>query len=270
MSRLCALFGVSRPGYYARLSRGVSRRTEQDRILMLQIQGIFDKNKGRYGGPRIHHALRRAGVRVSRRRVERLMRAGGMRGRVARIYRSRPGLHKVYGRHQNLLWSHRAKKPDQIWVGDVTYVRSPKRWSYLAMVMDRCSLRIVGWRVARRRGTDLTRHAFNAAFHSRQPERLIFHSDRGSEYCAADFGERLGALGVRQSTTRGGAPEDNPHAESFFHTLKAELIHGASFASEEDLRTRVREYVRYYNHERLHSSLGYRPPAEFEAQISMK
>lgn len=270
MSRLCALFGVSRPGYYARIRRGASRRAEQDRVLMPQILGIFDKNKGRYGSPRVHQALRRAGVRVSRRRVERLMRAGGMRGRVARIYRSRPGLHKVYGRHQNLLWKHRAKKPDQIWVGDVTYVRSPKRWSYIATVMDRCSLRIVGWRIARKRGTDLTGHAFNAAFRSRRPERLIFHSDRGSEYCAADFGERLDALGVRQSTTRGGAPEDNPHAESFFHTLKAELIHGASFASEGDLRTRVREYVRYYNCERLHSSLGYRPPAEFEAQISTK
>jgi putative transposase len=103
VSRLCALFGVSRPGYYARLHRGVSRRTEQDRILLVQIRGLFDENKGRYGSPRIHQALKRAGVRVSRRRVERLMRAGDMRGRVARVYRSRPGLHKVYGRHKNLL-----------------------------------------------------------------------------------------------------------------------------------------------------------------------
>ena len=268
MSRLCALFGVSRPGYYARIKRGVSRRAEQDRVLLSQIEEISDKNKGRYGSPRVHQALRRAGVRTSRRRVERLMRAAGLRGRVARIYRSRPGLHKVYGRHKNLLWNHDARKPDQIWVGDVTYVRTPKRWSYLAMVMDRCSLRLVGWRVARRRGTDLTRAAFDAAFRSRQPGKLIFHSDRGSEYCAADFGARLKALGVRQSTTRGGAPEDNPHAESFFHSLKAELIHGATFASEEDLRTAVKEYAHYYNHERLHSSLGYRPPAEFEAQIS--
>jgi len=250
VSRLCALFGVTRAGFYARIKRGVSHRTEQDRFLTSRIREIFDRHRGMYGSPRVHHALKRDGLQLSRRRVERLMRAGGMRGRVVRVYRSNPRLHRIYGQSPNRLWNHRAEKPDRVWVADVTYLRAAKRWSYLAVVLDQCSRRILSWQLSRARGTELTRRAFDAAFQDRQPDRLIFHSDRGVEYAAPGFRDRLTALGVRQSMTRGGAPEDNPHAESFFHSLKAEVIHGITFASEKDLRTCLQEYVRYYNHER--------------------
>jgi transposase InsO family protein len=138
------------------------------------------------------------------------------------------------------------------------------------VLLDQHSRRVLAWRLARTRGTDLTLAVFNAAFQTRQPNGLIFHSDRGMEYAAPAYRNRLEEAGVLQSMSRGGAPEDNPHAESFFHSLKAEAIHGVTFASEESLRSCVREYVRYYNYERLHSSLGYLSPAAFEAQITGK
>jgi putative transposase len=150
----------------------------------------------------------------------------------------------------------------------VTYLRVAKHWCYLAVVMDQFSRRVVGWSLRRVRGTPLTRAAFDHAFRRRRPRRLIFHSDRGIEYAAPAFRDRLKALGVRQSMTRGGTPGDNAHAESFFHSLKADVVHGVQFASDESLRSCVRRYVRYYNHERLHSSLGYRSPAEYERQVA--
>ena len=118
------------------------------------------------------------------------------------------------------------------------------------------------------RGTPLTRAAFDPAFRRRRPRRLIFHSDRGIEYAAPAFRDRLKALGVRQSMTRGGAPGDNAHAESFFHSLKADVVHGVAFSSDDSLRSCVSRYVRYYNYRRLHSSLGYLSPVEYERQAA--
>lgn len=270
MNRLCALYGVSRAGYYARISRGECRRTKQDRDLAKTIRTIFDDNKGRCGSRRVHHELKRTGHDVGRRRVERLMRADQLRGRAARIYRPKAKLKQLHAQHPNRLWRHQAVSPNQVWVADVTYIRAGARWSYLAIILDQWSRRLLGWRLARTRGTWLTRAVFMDAFLERRPDQLIFHSDRGSEYTAPGFCDGLAALGVLQSTTRGGAPEDNPHAESFFHSLKAEMIHGVRFDNEESLRSAIADYVRYYNCKRLHSSLGYRPPAEFEAQIGLK
>ena len=268
MSRLCALYGVTRAGYYAWRTRAESAHSEQDRELGQAIRRIFDANAGTYGSPRVQQQLLAEGRHVSRRRVARLMRAAGLRGRVVRVYRSNPRLHRLYGQHPNRLWERQPKKPDAIWVGDVTYLRVAKHWCYLALVMDRFSRRVVGWSLKRVRGTQLTRAAFDQAFRRRQPRRLIFHSDRGIEYAAPAFRDRLKALGVRQSMTRGGSPGDNAHAESFFHSLKADVVHDVEFTSDENLRSCVRRYVRYYNHRRLHSSLGYRSPVEYERQVA--
>jgi putative transposase len=268
VSRLCALYGVTRAGYYAWRARAESAHSERDRVLVKAIRRIFEASEGTYGSPRVQRELLGEGWKVSRRRVERLMRAAGLRGRVVRVYRSNPRLHQLYAQHPNRLWERRARKPDAIWVGDVTYLRVAKHWCYLAVVMDQFSRRVVGWSLRRVRGTPLTRAAFDHAFRRRRPRRLIFHSDRGIEYAAPGFRDRLKALGVRQSMTRGGTPGDNAHAESFFHSLKADVVHGVQFASDESLRSCVRRYVRYYNHERLHSSLGYRSPAEYERQVA--
>jgi len=268
VSRLCRLLKVSPAGYYAWHKRGSSTHTERDRELTSMIRRIFEGSGGTYGCPRIHQELRKHGVRVSMRRVARLMRAGGMRGRVVRVYRSRAKQRQMYAAHENQVRHQEATRPDAVWVGDVTYLKVARHWCYLAIVLDQYSRRILAWALWLTRGTQLTRSVFDAAYRVRQPDRLIFHSDRGIEYTAPGFRDRLTTLGVRQSTTRGGSPGENAHAESFFHSLKADVIHGVLFMTDESLRACIRRYVRFYNHKRLHSSLGYRSPAEFERQAA--
>jgi transposase InsO family protein len=265
VSRLCALYGVRRAGYYAWRERPESAHAEQDRKLSRQIVALYTAHQGRYGSPRIHRELIGAGWRVSRRRLERLMRAAGLRARVARVYRANPALHRFFGQHPNRLTGRGARRPDQVWVGDVTYLPAAGRWHFLAVVLDQCSRRVVAWRLARRRDTALTRQVLEAAVRRRRPPRgLIFHSDRGSEYVGSALRDRLRALGIRQSAALRG-PEDNAHMESFFHSLKAELVHGARFESQPALRQAIARYVRYYNHERLHSALAYRSPVDYES-----
>ena len=269
MTRLCALYGVTRAGFYAWRARHESARREQDRTLTVHIQALFSASDRTYGSPRIHRALRAAKVRISRRRVERLMGAAGLRARLARLYRSNPGLHQFFGQHPNRLWKRCAKARDRIWVGDLTYVAVAGQWRYLAIVMDQFSRRILSWSLSRTRSTVLTRAAIDRAVRRRQPGRgLIFHSDRGSEYAGALFRDRLVALGIRQSMTRGGAPSENAHMESFFHSFKADIVHGVRFTSDAELRQQVRRYVRYYNHRRLHSSLSYRSPVDYERRAA--
>lgn len=269
MKRLCGLCGVSRAGYYAWRGRETSARSEQDRQLLERIRRVFKRSRRTYGSPRVQRELARQGIRVSRRRVERLMRAAGLRARVVGVYRSNSRLHVHYQQHPNLLWQAQARGVDRVWVGDVTYLRVGRAWRFLAMVMDQHSRRVLGWSLARVRSTRLTRAALDHAVRQRRPQPgLIFHSDRGSEYLGTGFSARLRALGMRQSTTRGGTPADNAHAESFFHSMKADMLHGVTFADEQALRRCVAGYVRYYNHERLHSSLGYRSPVAYERQAA--
>jgi transposase InsO family protein len=231
VTRLCALYGVTRAGYYAWRSRPASAHAEQDRKLTQRIVALFQAHQGRYGSPRIHRELTGGGWRVSRRRVERLMRAAGLRARVARVYRANPALHRFFDQHPNRLPATAARRPDRVWVGDVTYLPVAGRWHFLAVVLDQCSRRVLAWRLGRRRDAHLTRHVLDAAVRRRRPARgLIFHSDRGSEYVGATLRDRLRALGIRQSSALRG-PEDNAHMESFFHSLKAELVHGARFVS---------------------------------------
>ena len=259
------LLGVSRAGYYAWRRRPESKRREQDRVLLSEVETVFRASGGTYGSPRLQKELSVRGFSISRRRVERLMGLAGLRARVSRVYRSKPGRRRLFEKHPNRLWTMQARKPGEIWVGDVTYLKVEGRWRFLAVVLDQYSRRVVGWSLGGVRCGALTRSAFNRAFRSRPPQgTLIFHSDRGSEYAGTALGNRLRELGVLQSMTRGGSPSDNAHAESFFHSLKAEVVHGAHFSDEKALRRCLRRYVRFYNHQRLHSSLGYLSPVSFE------
>jgi transposase InsO family protein len=197
------------------------------------------------------------------------MRAAGLRARVVQIYRANPHLHRFYSQHPNRLSTRAATRPDRIWVGDITYLPLAGRWHFLAVVLDQWSRRVLAWRLGRTRDARLTQAVLDAAVRRRHPRPgLIFHSDRGSEYAANAFRDRLRALGIRQSATRVGTPGDNAHMESFFHSLKAELIHCARFTTEQQLRLALHGYVRYYNHGRRHSALGYRAPAAYESRVA--
>lgn len=265
MTRLCRLFTVTRAGFYAWRKRPASARRRQDRVLLGEMRAIFECSGGTYGSPRIYESLAVRGHRVSRRRVERLMRADGMRARVARVYRPKVGTHRWFGQHPNHVRRTHATRPNQIWVGDLTYLAVAGRWWYLAVVLDQYSRRVLAWRLGSTRDSRLTRAVVDAALRRRRPTRdLIFHSDRGSEFLGTPFRTRLAMHGVRQSMTRGGAPGENAHMESFFHSLKADVIHGRSFQAVTELRHQLRRYVQYYNHQRLHSALDYQSPVDYE------
>jgi transposase InsO family protein len=258
---------VTRAGYYAWRHRPRSAHAEQDRCFLDQITRLFRAHDGRYGSPRIHHALELEGWTLSRRRVARLMRTAGLRAKAVHGYRAKAGTHRFYGQHPNRVGRRRATGLNQIWVGDITFVPVAGQWRYLAVVMDQCSRRVLAWTLRRRRDAHATRAVLNAAVRRRRPASgAIFHSDRGSEYLAAPFRDRITALGLRQSASARG-PGDNAHMESFFHSLKAEVTRGVAFPTEGALRHQLTRYVRYYNATRQHSALGYLSPIAFERAI---
>lgn len=267
MRRVCALYSVTRSGYYAWRHRGDSRRRRQDRVLLEKIHATFARTRGTYGSPRIHRALAAAGIRVSRRRVARLMREAGLRARALKLYRRIPGLHGFFTSIPNRQLDRLTTAPDQVWVADITYLRVAGAWRYLAVVMDRYSRRIIGWSLSAAKDARLTLAALNRAVRNRRPRPgIIFHSDRGVEYAAYAFRERLATLGFVQSMNRPREITDNAHMESFFHSMKSDTVHGFSFADETDLEQLLRSYIPYYNGVRLHSGIGYCSPVEYEAQ----
>jgi transposase InsO family protein len=267
VSALCRRYGVTRGGFYSWRRRGTSAHAEQDRQLAGEIARLFVVHHERYGSPRLHRLLRGAGWVVSRRRVARLMRAAGLRAKAVRGYRPKARIHRRYAQHPNRLWTTRVERPNQVWVGDITYLRVGASWRYLAVVMDQYSRRVLAWSLTRRRTAAVTCGVLTRAATRRGGRGVIFHSDRGSEYMGAPFCAHLARLGFVQSASVRG-PGDNAHMESFFHSLKAELTRGAVFTDEHQLRGALRHYLHYYNTTRLHSSLDYRSPLAFEQQTA--
>ena len=268
MAFLCRRYQVSRSGFYAWAGRDGSQRQRNDEELGARIERIHRDSGARYGSPRVHEVLRREGLPCSNKRVARLMRELGLRARVSRLYRKGSGVvRRFFAKTGNLrLDEPLPTRTDQIWVGDLTYLRLGKRWRYLATVMDLFSRRIIGWTLARNRTTEVTLRALKRAISARTPKPgLLFHSDRGIEYSAYGYQDYLKANGIVPSMNRPRNCQDNAHMESFFHSLKAELTHRRSFASDAELNACVAGYIdRFYNEKRIHSSLGYHSPVEFE------
>jgi transposase InsO family protein len=234
---------------------------------MQDITRVYEQSRGLYGGPRVHKGLAHEGVRVGRKRVERLMREAGLVGKVTKIYRRMPGVERFYMRHRNL----RLQRPapahvDQQWVGDLTYIKVGGQWRYLAAVMDVYSRKIIGWSLGEQKTAELTLRALKQALRHRHPKSgLIFHTDRGVEYGADLIQNELQRHGIEPSMNRPGSCTDNAHMESFFHSLKAERIHGETFGSERELRMAIAGYIdQFYNPIRLHSGIGYVSPSRFE------
>jgi putative transposase len=262
---LCVRHGVTRAGFYAWRRRVPSAHLRQDQRLLARIRAVFEASDETYGSPRVHAALRQAGFRLGRKRVSRLMRSAGLKARSARIYRRTPGTRRFYGAIPNRILGLNTTATGQIWVGDVTYLRCAGRWRYLAVVLDRHSRRVLGWSLRPRRDLSLTRAALNRALLRHRPSPgLVFHSDRGVEYSAYAFRARLAAVGITQSMKRPREICDNAFAESFFHSLKADVIHARIFDDDRALNHVLSRYVRRYNRSRLHSSLGYLSPINYE------
>jgi putative transposase len=236
--------------------------------LTAEIVRLFAVHRECYGSPRLHRALVNTGWSCSRRRVARLMRAVGLRAKAVRGYRAKAGIRARFAQHPNRLWATQVSRPDQVWVGDITYLRVRGGWRYLAIVMDQYSRRILAWTLTRRRTARETCHVLTLALQQRRRVRsLIFHSDRGSEYMATAFCAFVAERGLQQSANVRG-PGDNAHAESFFHSLKAELTRGVTFLTDRALRVALADYLRYYNTRRLHSALGYQSPIAFERRVA--
>jgi len=262
---MCRLYGVTRAGYYAWRSRERSERERQNARLAQRIRVVHRGSRGTYGSPRVYQALRKQGCGASENRVARVMRAHGIKARVATIRYTNPTLRRFFAGGRNEQLNVDLKARDQVWVGDITYLKVGSIYRYLAVVMDKYSRRVLGWAYGKRKDVALTLRALDRAVRARKPARgLIFHTDRGIEYAAGAFKARLAELGITQSMNRPGKVTDNIYIESFFHSMKADIVHGLTFTEDRQMESAVRGYIPFYNGTRLHSSLNYVPPATYE------
>ncbi len=238
ISVLCRTYKVTRSGYYGWRQRRYSPRQTQNQELSARIAAIYDASDGIYGSPRVHLSLKAEGVRVGRKRVAGLMRRMELKGRCGRIYQSqrRSSVKRFFKGIPNRSLERVATGPDQVWVGDITYLKAGGQWRYLAVVMDKYSRRILSWSLSARKDARLTLRALDRAVARRQPARgLIFHSDRGIEYGAFVMQRRLAQLGIVQSMNRPEAKmTDNALMESFFHSMKAEGWMAERFLTSSD------------------------------------
>jgi transposase InsO family protein len=264
---LCRVLRVSRAGYYAWAGRGASARARADEDLAVQIAAVHARSRATYGTPRVHAALRAAGVRTSRRRVARLMRAAGLAGCRRRRRVRTTVADATHTPAPNLVArDFTAPAVDRLWLGDITYVPTREGWLYLAVLLDAHSRRVVGWAMADHLRTELALDALAMALHTRRPgPGLVHHTDRGCQYTAAAYRARLASAGLVSSMSRSGDCLDNAMAESFFATLKAELIDAQVWPTRAAARTAIFEWLEvFYNRQRAHSALAYQPPAIFE------
>ena len=267
----CDFFEVSRAAYYER-RRGVpSQREVADAELSEKINAVFAESNGTYGSPRVHKELVNRGVPCGRRRVRRLMRRAGLEGRCKKRWRKTTVPDPAAEAAKDLIQRHfgPCEELDRRYVGDITYIATWEGWAYLATVIDLASRRVVGWALADHMRTELVADALEMAFVQRRPPQgAIFHSDRGCQYTSRDYGELARANGVVLSVGLAGECWDNAVAESFFATIKRELIDTRSWPTRAGLRRALFEYIEgWYNTRRLHSSLGYRSPAYYEALV---
>lgn len=266
---MCRVLEVARTGYYAWRRRPPSARAQMDTQLRVAIRAIHAASHGRYGRPRIHRALRAQQLRCSPKRVGRLMRLEGLRGKRTRRYRTTTEADGTPPAPNRLARHFQVARPNQVWVSDVTACWTAQEWLYLAVVLDLASRRVVGWAAGATPGQELTLAALQQALRWRAPAGgLLHHSDRGMHYTGTSYQRLLAAHGLAVSMSRRGDCWDNAVAESFFATLKTELVADAQWRSRGEGIAALRHYLDWYNHERLHSTLDYVSPVAFEQQLT--
>lgn len=264
---LCETLGVARSSVYERATREPSRRAVCNSGLLLLIKDVHHQSRGTYGAPRVHKALRKKGVRCGRHRVARLMRTEGIQG-VHRRKKTRTTIpDRAAAPAPDLVdRNFRADGPDKLWVTDITYVWTYEGWLYVAAVLDVFSRRIVGWSMADHLRTELVTDALEMALFVRRPQNgLVLHSDRGCQFTSFAFGRRCEEAGIVPSMGSAGDAYDNAMVESFFATLECELLDRVRFNNRRTARTEIFDFIEgFYNPHRLHSSLDYMSPMEFE------
>lgn len=265
ISLMCEVICVSRGGYYSWLRRPESKRNIENRNLKTEIRSIHAESKRIYGSPKVYEELKDRGIRCSLKRVTRLMREDGLYAKTTKKFKattnsrhSRPVAENILDRRFN------QDAPNKAWVSDITYIPTREGWLYLSTIIDLYSRSVVGWGMKERMTTQLVTDAFNMALIKRTPP-LIHHSDRGSQYASEEFQKLLMEHGVQCSMSGKGNCYDNAVAESFFGTLKKELIYFEDYKTRDEAKRSIFEYIEiFYNRKRRHSSLGYKSPVEFE------
>lgn len=271
IEKMTAVLDVSRSGYYYWLNNSYGKRKKEDAILKPKIVKIFEKQKGRYGSPRIVEELKDAGIKVSRRRVSKLMKEENL---IAKATKRRKNT--TNSKHSKNIASHVLKdveivRPAQAWVSDITYIRTDEGWLYLAMVLDLFTRKIVGWATSKSMKTELISKALWRAIKNEKPlTGVVFHSDRGSQYASHAFKFLLLQHGFIQSMGAKGYCYDNAYAESFFHTLKLELTDDEHYVTREQAHASIFEYIEtYYNSKRKHSGLKHKSPIDYAKDFNL-
>jgi transposase InsO family protein len=269
IERLCYLMGVSRSWYYARHS--ATEKAKKDVVLRDAIEQVVLEFPG-YGYRRVTAALRREGWAVNNKRVLRIMREESLLCQIKRRFVPTTDSTHPFGRYPNLIKGIEVDGLDRVWISDITYIRLPTTFCYLAVILDAYSRRCVGWRLSRSIDTRLTCSALEMALAARRPAvGLIHHSDQGVQYASVEYVERLEKAGARISMASVGNPYENAKAESFFRTLKLEEVYLKDYRHFEEAEQNIDQFIEeVYNEKRLHSSLGYLPPVEFEALHALK
>lgn len=265
---MCRALAVSPAGYYAWAARPESRRTAANRRLVTMIRAIHTESRNTYGSPRIHATLQAQGQRIGEHRVARLMRLSAIRAKTVKQWRATTDSAHQYPVVPNTLNRQFAvAHPNQVWAGDITYVWTAEGWLYLAVVLDLYSRRVIAWGMGSRLTQELATAALTMAMEHRRPTSgVLHHTDRGAQYAATLYRAMLAGYGLTASMSRRGNCWDNAVVESFFHTLKTELVYHRRYIPREEARQDIFEWIEVFdNRPRRHSTLGNRSPAEFEA-----
>ena len=269
---MCEVLQVSRSGYYAWVDRAPSGREQRRRELIVQIRRAHDQSSGTYGSPRIHAELAAQQTEVCVNTVAKLMKEAGVRSVMHRkfVVQTTDSNHDLPVAPNRLEREFEAERPDQKWCCDITCIPTRQGFLYLAAVMDLCSRRIVGWSMADHLRTELCLDALEMALKSRKPgDGLLHHSDRGVQYASEDYQQLLKAHGIEASMSRRGDCYDNAAMESFWGTLKTELVHQREYQTHPEARQSIFQYIEcWYNRKRRHSAIGYKSPEQFEASLN--
>ena len=268
---LCRAMGVTRGGYWSWVRRRPGPREQADVVLLADIRRIHKDKRRIYGSPRIHDQLQKEGIRCGRKRVERLMQENDIKAKQGKKFKptTTDSKHNLPVAPNILNRQFTRKRPNEAWVADITYIPTEEGWLYLAAIMDLFSRRIVGWAMGNRINRHLPLRALHmAAQRRRPPPGLIHHSDRGNQYASGDYQKALKKYGMICSMSRKGNCYDNAPMESWFHTLKVELVQDQKYATRREAMAEIFEYMEvFYNRQRIHTSIGGLTPSEYEELI---